>query len=465
MVILRSHARREKERDRISELPEPLIHHIFSFLPIKCVVSTSILSKTWRYRWTSIPIIDFRERKCPSSSFCPKEAKAFIRFVDRVLSFRQDVHSPTIKKFCLSFDISIGKSLIDGWITTVLRKKIEELVLNDCRGSTLLPPGLFSCESLAILEISKSYFQLPESVFFPNLKILRLRVFLENEQVIQRLISNSPILEELSLKGFNWPIQHLRIFCPNLKRLFIDYVVDPNFDIQIYAPNLQSFKYSRVLAKDFVLPNFLTLLDAEVVLACPAGCRERGELGHLAMKLFSNLSYVKHLTVSDCSLKCLSYQDHFQTILPAFHNLIHLEVTSASLYFGFGCRDEGKLPCWVVGILLNFLHISPNLESLIFAEGFCRYASSNSNDWSLSLVPQCLLRSLKSIEFHGFWGKQVEKDLIRLFLKNAKVLQKVKITISGQSYLSMNSSYYQKKVLDEIALYPRGSAECVVHMS
>ncbi|KAI3836544.1 hypothetical protein MKW92_012539 [Papaver armeniacum] len=455
MVILRSHARREKERDRISELPEPLILHIFSFLPIKCVVSTSILSKTWRYRWTSIPIIDFRDRRCPSAY--TKETKAFIRFVDRVLSFRQDVHSPSIMKFCLSFDISIDKSLIDGWITTALRKKVEELVLNDRRGSTLLPPGLFSCESLAILEISKSYLQLPESVFFPNLKILRLSVFVENEQIIQRLISNSPILEELILKGFNWPIQHLSIFCPNLKRLFIDYAVDPNFDIQINAPNLQSFKYSRVLAKDFVLPKFLTLLDAEIVLACPAGCRERGELGHLATKLFSSLSYVKHLTISDCSLKHLSYQEHFQANLPTFHNLIHLEVTTARLYFGLGCRDEGNLPCWVVGILLDFLHISPNLESLIFAEGLCRYASTNSNEWSLSPIPQCLLRSLRSIEFHGVWGKQVEKDLIRLFLKNAKVLQKVKITIL--------SSYYKKKVSDEIALFPRGSAECVLYVS
>ncbi|XP_026400208.1 FBD-associated F-box protein At5g22730-like [Papaver somniferum] len=206
--------------------------------------------------------------------------------------------------------------------------------------------------------------------------------------------------------------------------LLIDYAVDPNFDIQINAPKLQSFKYSRILAKDFVLPKFLTLLDAEIVLACPAGCRERGELGHLATKLFSSLSYVKHLTIFDCSLKRLSYQDHFQKKMPTFHNLIHLEVTSARLYFGLGCRDEGNLPCWVVGILLDFLHISPNLESLIFAEGLCRYASTNSNEWSLSPIPQCLLRSLKSIEFQGVWGKQVEKDLIRLFLKNAKVLQK-----------------------------------------
>ncbi|KAI3901156.1 hypothetical protein MKW92_043577 [Papaver armeniacum] len=346
---------------------------------------------------------------------------------------------------------------------TVLRHKVEEIVLTDRRGVPF-PPCLFTCESLTMLEINKSFLKLPESVYFPKLKILRLAVIMENEQFIQKLLSNSPILEELSLKVYKWDIQYLSICGPNLKRLFINDSLYPNFDIQINAPYLQSFKYSTVLAKDFVLHKFLTLLDAEIVLSRSADCGERGELGHLAIKLFSSLSYVKRLIISDYSLKLLSYQDHFQTILSTFHNLIHLEVMSASFYLGYGCLDEGMLPCWIVGRLFNFLHISPNLESLIFAEGFCKYESNNSDGWSLRLIPRCLLLSLKSIEFRGFSGMQIEKDLIRLFLKDAKVLQRVKITISGRSFLSMNPKY-KKEVVDEIALFPRGSAECVLHVS
>ncbi|KAI3968050.1 hypothetical protein MKW92_035747, partial [Papaver armeniacum] len=355
MMILRSHAKRERERDRISELSEPLIHHIFSFLPIKCVVSTSILSTKWRYLWTSIPIIDFRNWRPPCTWICPQETNAFMRFVDRVLSFRQDVHSPSIKKFCLYFDTYFDASLVNEWICTVLRHKVEEIALIDRKG-IVFSPSLFTCESLTTLEIRQSFLELPESVNFPNLKILRLSAILKNEHLIQKLLFNSPILEELSLEvNCNWDIQCLRIYGSNLKRLFINGLLYRNFDIQINAATLQSFKFSSVLAKDFVLHNFLTLLDAEIVLSRPAACGEKGELGHLATKLFSSLSNVKRLRISEYTLKLLSYQHHFQRKLPLYCNLIHLEVSSASFHFGYGCQGEGNLPCWIVTILLNFL--------------------------------------------------------------------------------------------------------------
>ncbi|KAI3882468.1 hypothetical protein MKX03_025246 [Papaver bracteatum] len=461
MMIRRKNAKRVRE-DKIRELPEPLIHHIFSFIPIKYVVSTSVLSTKWRYLWISIPIIDFRNWRPPYRSIRPKETEAFIGFVDRVLSFRQGVHSPRIKKFCLDFDYCFDSSGVSGWIYTVLQHKIEELVLNRCH--ITLPPCLFVCESLTILEINGSLLGHPESVNFPKLKILRLGVKLEDEHLIPKLLSNSPVLEELSLQGCWWDIQHLSICGPNLKQLFINGLCTRDFDVQINAPNLQSFKYSSVLAKDFVLHNFFSLLDAEIVLSRSADMGETGELGSLATKLFCGLSYVKRLTMSDNSLKLLSYQDHFYTSMPSFYNLIHLEIMSAGVYDGYGCRDAGNLHCWIVRILLNFLHISPNLESLVFVDGFRNNKSTNSDGWSLDLIPPCLLLHLKSVEFRGFFWNEFEKDLIKLFLKNARVLQRVRITISGRSSLSEYSNY-KKQVIDEMSLFPRSSDECVIHVS
>lgn len=42
------------EVDRLSCLPDDIVHHILSFLDAKCAVQTSILSKIWRYRWTHV---------------------------------------------------------------------------------------------------------------------------------------------------------------------------------------------------------------------------------------------------------------------------------------------------------------------------------------------------------------------------------------------------------------------------
>ncbi|XP_026421261.1 FBD-associated F-box protein At4g10400-like [Papaver somniferum] len=465
MVILRSDTKREMGMDRISELPESLIHYIFSFLPIKSVVSTSILSTKWRYIWTSISIIDLREWRSVNASLgnCRDEVSRFMRFVDRVLSNRQDVRSPSIKKFVLSFDTYFDTSRVNGWISTVLRHKVEELALVDRKG-IMFPPSLFTCESLTVLEIDKGFLELPESVNFPNLKILGLSIMLTNDHLIQKLLSNSPVLEELSLEMRNWNIQHLSIFSPKLKRLFMNGLLYRKFDIQISAPSLQSFKYSEVLAKDFVLQNFLTLLDAEVVLSCVADRGERDELGCLAAKIFASLSNVKRLKISEYTLKLLSYQDDFQTKLPLYYNLNHLEVSRASFHFRRDGYFEDNVQCWIVKVLFDFLQVSPNLESLIFDEGFSNCKSNNYDGWLMDLIPQCLLLHLKSIEFRGFFGKQIEKDLVRLFLKNAKVLQRARITISGKSSLSKNSNF-KKEVVDEIALFPRGSAECILHIS
>ncbi|XP_026426087.1 putative F-box/FBD/LRR-repeat protein At4g03220 [Papaver somniferum] len=51
----------DHEEDKISDLPDELIHHILSFLPIKYYMSTSILSKRWKYLSDSIHTLDFRE--------------------------------------------------------------------------------------------------------------------------------------------------------------------------------------------------------------------------------------------------------------------------------------------------------------------------------------------------------------------------------------------------------------------
>ncbi|KAI3834472.1 hypothetical protein MKX03_005179, partial [Papaver bracteatum] len=49
----------DNEVDRVSNLPEALIHHILSFLDMKYVVQTSILCRRWRYVWTTVSTLVF----------------------------------------------------------------------------------------------------------------------------------------------------------------------------------------------------------------------------------------------------------------------------------------------------------------------------------------------------------------------------------------------------------------------
>ncbi|KAL3740125.1 hypothetical protein ACJRO7_021414 [Eucalyptus globulus] len=51
--------RSRSPRDLLSALPDAVIHHIFSFLPIRDVVKTSTLSQLWRFAWTTIADLVF----------------------------------------------------------------------------------------------------------------------------------------------------------------------------------------------------------------------------------------------------------------------------------------------------------------------------------------------------------------------------------------------------------------------
>ncbi|GKD20945.1 F-box domain containing protein, partial [Tanacetum coccineum] len=48
-----------EESDRLSSLPDDLIHKILSFNDIKDVIKMSCLSSRWRFIWTTMPCLTF----------------------------------------------------------------------------------------------------------------------------------------------------------------------------------------------------------------------------------------------------------------------------------------------------------------------------------------------------------------------------------------------------------------------
>ncbi|KAH7859422.1 hypothetical protein Vadar_000973 [Vaccinium darrowii] len=59
--LLSPTANDNNSNDRISDLPEELLHRIFSFLPIKSTAQTTVLSKHWYHLslWRTHPHLDF----------------------------------------------------------------------------------------------------------------------------------------------------------------------------------------------------------------------------------------------------------------------------------------------------------------------------------------------------------------------------------------------------------------------
>ncbi|XP_027171853.1 putative F-box protein At3g58860 [Coffea eugenioides] len=131
----------DHKKDRISELPESVLSHILSCLPTEDVVRTSVLSRKWEYKWTSIYNLTFDDRK----RFCyshrrrkwkrkkqPKKTD-FMNFVDRVLALSKNSSIKGCHLLCLDvYDPFRMKT----WITAALSSNVQRLLISYAASSS-----------------------------------------------------------------------------------------------------------------------------------------------------------------------------------------------------------------------------------------------------------------------------------------------------------------------------------------
>ncbi|KAL5721907.1 hypothetical protein ACHQM5_005492 [Ranunculus cassubicifolius] len=103
------------DEDRLSNLPDPILHQILSFLgDMKQVIPTSLLSKRWRYLWTSLPFLFFQ---CSYENFSD--------FVYRVLLLRDN---STIQTFSLKHSTQECRSNdLESWIRTAVCRNVQNM--------------------------------------------------------------------------------------------------------------------------------------------------------------------------------------------------------------------------------------------------------------------------------------------------------------------------------------------------
>ncbi|KAG4166556.1 hypothetical protein ERO13_A13G140020v2 [Gossypium hirsutum] len=190
--------------DRLSELPDNVILHIMSSLPMKEAVRTCLLSTRWKDLFTSISNIELdgvlRKRRALRNRF--------MEFVDGFLSLRKDI---SVDRFRLCYGPGIDHPKINEWILYAVRHGVRELELIfqsgtfETRHFTDLEFWVFTCKTLLTLRL----FNLPSLVLtipthccLPNLKGLHL-TFLKfsDDESIRRLHSSCNSLEELLVQS------------------------------------------------------------------------------------------------------------------------------------------------------------------------------------------------------------------------------------------------------------------------
>ncbi|CAK9166648.1 unnamed protein product [Ilex paraguariensis] len=438
-------------QDRISHLPDGILCHILSFLPTKYAVGTSVLSTRWKYLWTFIPNLEFDD----TLLFTAEESKrhpvatCFMNFVDKVL----DLHDVSyITNFSLKCSEDYDLSRVDAWISTVMKKNVQELDLYFFMNYPIaLPRCLFTSESLKVLKLTYEItFDIPTDAHFPNLRVVHLTsVLFQDGNSTQRLISGCPVLEVLVIdKSGIDGIEVFNVCSPTLKRFTLSCCLDNLEDdcectFLVEASALEYFELTDIVQNHYTLTNLCSLINAKIDVLF---CRER------AFEILQGIFMVKYLSLSYFMVEAL-YESNKD--FPIFRNLIYMDLANEDYVGQLSQLSQPPETACNQDAINKLLESSPALEVLILNAEHVRLSN-----WSPpQSVPGCLVLHLEALEIRGFKEQEEVMLLANYFLENAKVLKKMTIVSVGLDVeQELNIS---KKVLS----LPRGSDNCQISIS
>lgn len=117
--------------DRISELPDPICHHIMSFLPAKDARTTTFLARRWRSLWYSSPVYNFDQ------DFFPNDQIIWKFLEETLVRRKRNFNDLSIEKFrvCVLMSDNIDfRNIVWNWIGSALRRNVKELSIINSKG-------------------------------------------------------------------------------------------------------------------------------------------------------------------------------------------------------------------------------------------------------------------------------------------------------------------------------------------
>ncbi|GJS84318.1 F-box domain containing protein [Tanacetum coccineum] len=299
------------EVDRLSGLPNDLIHKILSLNGLKCAIGNSVLSSRWRYIWTSMPCLDFSSK---DFSTLPK----FLEYITNVLSRRDNLGNNDQSVGVFSECLNLKNLIIDSVevkgldVLDICHPLLSDLTLKYVMGSLIgfnvlleskekLPLSLFNSQSLKHLTLIS---ELIDGSFetYCKFRSLTTTSTLSLPSLTTLYLANVTLCNE----GYNDLSVGVFSECPNLKNLIIDSVVVKGLDVlDICHPLLSNLtlKYVRgsLNGVDVVAPQLKNLTIRHSTLEDLQYFFGEGEevaYAHRMLRLLQQLQSAKFLTLS-----------------------------------------------------------------------------------------------------------------------------------------------------------------------
>ncbi|CAL5079371.1 unnamed protein product [Urochloa decumbens] len=397
--------------DRLSALPDGLLHAIMSFLPAPQAVRTSLLSRRWRHLWQSAPRIEINEEDFGISMGINRGTleESWARFEDfatNLLLFHDNTSS--LGEFCLRSCVHNWRH-VDRWIR---------------RGIKYCPSVL----QIQIMGYELAFKLPPMDSSFRRLKMLCLRNVHLDSHFTRFLCSSCPVLEDLDLKNCkfcgNYPPA---ITSPTLNRLAVDRCFNgTSHPLVIMAPSLTSLSLLDSFDANILLFKMNSLVEAKLYMSDETELFSQKTQHELLGSLF-NVTRLE-LIAFEAEIMLIEKLGKF----PIFRNMQTLVLRFCFLY-------EGELNDRLEA-LGSFLQNAPCLEKLTLA--YSMFSSTSDSEWWETKNISLWCQDRKTFQCHKLklikviYDHDLDHRLIELVWRLGRSLPDVNIELTKEDETS-----------------------------
>ncbi|RZC87892.1 hypothetical protein C5167_004071 [Papaver somniferum] len=429
--------------DRISELPDHLIHEIFSSIDTKWEVRTCVLSKRWINIWKSLHVLNFSRR-----SFLEDKRDCFVMLVDMVLIFRcQDfnIQRMWVNWRSTGYDRSVIMN-VNRWCLAAVKYNVQNLIIEigQCDNWAYeIPHRLLNCKSLTELAIevdnSPGYVDVifPRLIDLPQLKKLSfIGLSVSDVESSKILFSGCPSLEKLRIIDCD-------IHTDKERKLIVDSVSLKKFEctcwckhllaqndivansIKLCAPNLEELICISVMKQEHSLEICSPLPAVQFNIRFTGKTRDENSETYEKLPLKEKEVYAKQM------IKFLeaAYMVKKMRLSPGFLEVLFRAPDLLDCQPPCLCNLQGLvLDMWFTrGCLRAIAYlftISPKITELTLASMETNLGDVG-DDWETGLSVPGMLSHLELIRIKEVEGNYNELKLLSFLLRNAKALRKV----------------------------------------
>ncbi|KAJ0054295.1 hypothetical protein Pint_03381 [Pistacia integerrima] len=344
--------------DRLSNLPDDILHQILSFTDTKFAVQTCLLSKRYINLWKTLPDLNFDSMNF-NRIFC------FKRFILDVLTRRDQ--SVDIGKFSLTRRGRIDKSFMTKVIDYLISHNVKGLSFQVDWGEFRLPQRLIACESInsLVMETFRPGI-LPGNWFgfvgLQDLHLSRMQFHYESQQPFDPFSScpnlRSLYLGDCYLSGFSV----FRITGPQLINFNLsNFVIANRGRIELLAPVLTSFSFTNSIPQSFALVELPAVRNVNVQVFLPNQFFRSAPSKQIAANALTNMFHV----LRHAQFVTLSYGT-IEILIKAPSRLQHqtspfVEVEKMKLKMQHG-ENSIAIPPYVIAYLLSASGFRTTLE-------------------------------------------------------------------------------------------------------